>query len=265
MARAAVSDRSQAKTLRLQPFAPSWEPEATRSCLRSRLPGAGTGGAGGAGGRSAGGASNGGHGSLGQGGAGASLQPGGADGGGGGGGYYGGGGGGSGGTRGAGGGGRGSSYVDPRVTNPEEVIFIEGPTSGNGQVEVTFDAASEAVCLGQRATIVAMAGGVTRGTPGNDVIVARAAADRIYSGVVSHGRSCSQPHSSMPDLASAARPCRCGPAAIRAGEVVLGHRERLLDAQPGATGRRSPLAPASRDGHRRRGASPQREHRMQPR
>jgi Ca2+-binding RTX toxin-like protein len=47
---------------------------------------------------------------------------------------------------------------------------------------VTVAGASDAVCLGRPATIIAKAGGVTRGTPGNDVIVGSKAADRVTSG-----------------------------------------------------------------------------------
>ncbi len=130
-----------------------------------------------------GGQTGGGTGALGLGGAGASLQPGGAVGGGGGGGYYGGGGGGSGGTGGAGGGGGGgSSNFRSGPIDPDNVMVKDGVRAGDGYVSATVSGQSDAVCLGRPATMIAMAGGVTRGTPGNDVIVASGAPDRIASG-----------------------------------------------------------------------------------
>jgi hypothetical protein len=61
---------------------------------------------------------------------------------------------------------------------------------------------------------------------------------------VSHGRSCSQPYSSMPTSRrrppfAAADEDRSGPVV----EIVLGKRERLLDAQPGSEAFR--MAPRS--------------------
>jgi hypothetical protein len=61
-------------------------------------------------------------------------------------------------------------------------LIAAPPGSGHGRVVVTFAGASDAVCLGRPATIIAMAGGVTRGTPGNDVIVARAGGGSHFLG-----------------------------------------------------------------------------------
>lgn len=121
----------------------------------------------------------------GAGGQGGSGEPG-NGGGGGGGGYWGGGGGGdgglvnhSGGGSGGGGGGGGSSYA---VSAAMKVSMQAGVESGNGEVTVTYYAPTRATCLDRFATIVAKGGGLTRGTPGKDVIVGSKAPDRILSG-----------------------------------------------------------------------------------
>jgi hypothetical protein len=92
-------------------------------------------------------------------------------GGGGGGGYYGGAGGP---PEGAGGGGSGFG--------PTGVVFHTGVQNRDGQVVVTY-ATPAARCLGRSATVVAPAGGgLTRGTPGKDVIVGSRGPDMIASG-----------------------------------------------------------------------------------
>jgi DNA-binding beta-propeller fold protein YncE len=111
----------------------------------------------------------------------------GGGGGGGGGGYFGGGGGGDGGLvsnqngggSGGGGGGGGSSFA---VSSAQQVSIEDGTENGNGRVTVAWKGPSTATCLGRFATIVAQGGGVTRGTPAGDVIVASKESDRIASG-----------------------------------------------------------------------------------
>ena len=74
-----------------------------------------------------------------------------------------------------------------------------------------------------------------------------------------HGLSCSSPTRPCRPRVGA-RPCRCGPAAIRAGGRDRARRARALPgcAARHATKRRSSLARASRDGHRRRATPPRR-------
>jgi hypothetical protein len=151
--------------------------------------GPGTGTSGGSGGRGGTGTCEGGEtpgqkggdGALGQGGGGSTVI--GVGGGGGGGGLYGGGQGGQGvfvpkyglfgGT--GGGGGGGSSLV------PAGGSVAPNPAGLPPSVTISYTLAGQ--CLGRRATIVARAGGgLTRGTPRNDVIVGSKGTDRIVSG-----------------------------------------------------------------------------------
>lgn len=81
----------------------------------------------------------------------------------------------------------------------------DGQQSGDGYVQVTVAGASDAVCLGRPATIIAKAGGVTRGTPGNDVIVGSKAADRV------------PPAPGATSSAAAAAPTSCAPARAPTG------------------------------------------------
>jgi DNA-binding beta-propeller fold protein YncE len=167
----------------------------------------------------------------------------GGGGGGGGGGYFGGGGGGdgalannqNGGGSGGGGGGGGSSFA---VSSATKVSIEDGMESGNGQATVTWDGPSTATCLGQFATIVAQGGGLTRGTPGGDVIVASKESDRIASGG-GHDLVCSRGGDDVVNLGKGADRVSAGPGHDRvaagsgADRVNPGSGRDRVSAGPG--------------------------------